>query len=93
VFIDRLCERAAEHLQPGGRVLLVQSSLARPEQTRGRLAEHGFEPATVAEHVGSLGPVASERLDYLHELGVADHSRGEHMVVLKGRTPGPVPEV
>jgi release factor glutamine methyltransferase len=93
VFIDRICERAAEHLQPGGRVLLVQSSLARPEQTRGRLAEHGFEPAMVAEHAGRLGPVASERLDYLHELGVADRSRGERMVVLEGRMPGPVPAV
>jgi release factor glutamine methyltransferase len=93
VFIDRICERAAEHLQPGGRVLLVQSSLARPEQTRRRLAEHGFEPAMVAEHAGRLGPVASERLDYLHELGVADRSRGERMVVLEGRMPGPVPAV
>ena len=65
VFIDRICDRAAAHLRPGGRVLLVQSSLARPEQTQRRLAEHGFEPAIVAEHAGRLGPVAYGRLDYL----------------------------
>jgi release factor glutamine methyltransferase len=92
VFIDRICDRAAEHLRPGGRVLLVQSSLARPEQTMQRLAERGFEPAIVAEHAGRLGPVAYERLDYLRALGVADHSLAERMVVVEGRVPGPVAE-
>jgi release factor glutamine methyltransferase len=92
-FIDRICERAAEHLRPGGRVLMVQSSHARPEQTQGRLAERGLEPAIVAEHAGKLSPVAYERLDYLRELGVADHSLGERMVVLEGRVPARVPEV
>jgi hypothetical protein len=37
--------------------------------------------------------VAYERLDYLRELGVADHSLGERMVVLEGRVPARVPEV
>ena len=92
VFIDRICDRAAEHLRPGGRVLLVHSSLARPEQTEQRLAECGFEPAIVAEHTGRLGPVAYERLDYLRALGVADHSLAERMVVVEGRVPGPVAE-
>ena len=91
VFIDRICDRAAAHLRPGGRVLLVQSSLARPEQTQRRLAEHGFEPAIVAEHAGKLGPVAYGRLDYLRALGVADESLVERMVVVEGRVPGPVP--
>ena len=85
VFIDRICDRAAQHLQPGGRVLLVQSSLARPEETERRLAERGFEPAIVTEHAGRLGPVAYERLEYLRALGVADHSLVERMVVVEGR--------
>jgi release factor glutamine methyltransferase len=89
VFIDRICERAAEHLRPAGRVLLVQSSLARTEQTTERLAERGFAPAIVAEHAGKLGPVASGRLEYLHALGVADRSRDERMVVVEGRMPDP----
>ena len=91
-FIDRICDRAPEHLRPGGRVLLVHSSLARPEQTERRLAERGLEPAVVAEHAGRLGPVARERLDYLRSLGVADGSLAERMVVVEGRAPAAVPE-
>jgi release factor glutamine methyltransferase len=88
VFIDRICDRAAEHLRPGGRLLLVQSSLARPEQTQQRLAERGFEPAIVAEHTGRLGPVAHERLAYLCALGVADQTLVERIVVVEGRVRG-----
>ena len=47
-FLDRLCDRAADHLAPGGRILLVHSSLARPEQTERRLAAHGLAPAVAA---------------------------------------------
>ncbi len=86
-FLDRICERAAEHLLPGGRVLLVHSSLARPEETERRLAAGGLEPAVAAEHEGSLGPVARDRLDYLRSIGVADASLGERMVVVEGRMP------
>jgi release factor glutamine methyltransferase len=90
-FLDRICDRAAEHLQPGGRVLLVHSSLARPEETERRLAAHGLAPAVAAAHDGSLGPVAMERLDYLRSIGVADASLGERMVVVEGRRPAPAP--
>lgn len=86
-FLDRLCDRAADQLAPGGRILLVHSSLAKPEETERRLAAHGLEPAVVAEHDGSLGPVAVERLDHLRSIGVADDSLGERMVVVEGRVP------
>ena len=91
-FLDRICDRAAEHLLPGGRVLLVQSSLARPEQTASRLAAQGLEAAVAAEHAGSLGPVGRERLDYLRSIGVADESLAERMVVVEGRVPARVLE-
>jgi release factor glutamine methyltransferase len=94
-LLDRICDRAAEHLRPGGRVLLVHSSLARPEETERRLAAHGLEPGVAAEHDGTLGPVARERLDYLRSIGVADDSLSERMVVVEGRLPervaAPVP--
>jgi len=90
-FLDRICERAAEHLRPGGRVLLVHSSLARPEETERRLAAHGLEPTVAATHDGSLGPVALERLGYLRSIGVADDSLRERMVVVEGRAPQPSP--
>ena len=91
-FLDRICDRAAEHLLPGGRVLLVHSSLARPEQTASRLAAQGLEAAVAAEHDGSLGPVGRERLDYLRSIGVADESLAERMVVVEGSLPARVLE-
>ena len=86
-FLDRICDQAAEHLDPGGRVLLVHSTLARPEATEERLAAQGLEPAVAAEHDGTLGPVARARLDYLRSIGVADPSLAERMVVVEGRLP------
>ena len=90
-FLDRICDEAAEHLNPGGRVLLVHSTLARPEATEERLAAHGLEPAVAAEHEGTLGPVARERLGYLRSIGVADASLAERMVVVEGRLPARAP--
>jgi release factor glutamine methyltransferase len=90
-FLDRICAGAAEQLNPGGRVLLVHSSLARPEETEQRLAAEGLVPAVAATHDGRLGPVALERLDYLRSIGVADDSLGERMVVVEGRLPAAAP--
>ncbi len=92
-FLDRICDRAPEHLEPGGRVLLVHSSLARPEETERRLTALGLEATVAAEHDGTRGPVARERLDYLRAIGVADESLAERMVVVEGRMPvsAPVP--
>ena len=90
-FLDRVCDRAPQHLNPGGRVLLVHSSLARPEETERRLAARGLEPAVAATHDGSLGPVALERLDYLRAIGVAGGSLSERMVVVGGRLPAGAP--
>ena len=84
-FLDRLCDEAPAHLRPGGRILLVHSSLSRPEETKRRLAEQGLDAAVVAEHEGELGEVARERLDYLRSLGVVDGSLRERMVVVEGR--------
>jgi release factor glutamine methyltransferase len=86
-FLDHICDRAAEHLNPGGRVLLVHSTLARPEETERRLAANGLEPAEAAAHDGTLGPVARVRLEYLRSIGVADDSHAERMVVVEGRAP------
>jgi len=86
-FLDDICDHAAAHLNPGGRVLLVHSTLARPEETERRLAANGLEPAVAATHDGALGPVARDRLDYLRSIGVADDSLAERMVVVEGRAP------
>jgi release factor glutamine methyltransferase len=84
-LLDRICAEAPAALRPGGRLLLVQSSLSRPEETERRLGEHGLAAGVVAEHEGGLGPVARSRLDYLRSIGVVDASLRERMVVVEGR--------
>jgi len=85
VFLDRICDRAADHLRSDGRILLVHSSLASPEESGRRLAAAGLATRIVAEHDGELGPVARDRADYLRSIGVADGSAAEQMVVVEGR--------
>lgn len=85
IFLDRLCAEAPAHLRPGGRILLVHSSLSRPEETERRLAEQNLDAAVVAEHEGELGEIAHERVGYLRSLGVVDGSLRERMVVVEGR--------
>ena len=84
-LLDRICDRAAEHLRSGGRILLVHSSLSDPEESLRRLAATGLATRVAAEHHGELGPVARERLDYLRSIGAADPSETERMVVVEGR--------
>jgi release factor glutamine methyltransferase len=43
MVIDRFIEKLPEHLNSGGRVQLVQSSLSNVEQTTGRLMQLGFD--------------------------------------------------
>ena len=84
-FLDRICDGAAGHLRSGGRILVVHSSLASPEESERRLAAAGLTTRVVAAHDGELGPVALERLGYLRSIGVADRSVAERMVVVEGR--------
>jgi release factor glutamine methyltransferase len=84
-LLDRICDGAAGHLRSGGRILLVHSSLAHPEESERRLAATGLSTRIVAAHEGELGPVAQERFGYLQSIGVADADAAERMVVVEGR--------
>jgi release factor glutamine methyltransferase len=84
-LLDRICDAATTHLRPGGRILLVHSSLSDPSETERRLAAAGLSMRVAAEHEGELGPVGREREDYLRSIGVIDDDRTERMVVVEGR--------
>jgi release factor glutamine methyltransferase len=85
VFLDRICDAAATHLRPGGRILLVHSSLSDPAESERRLAEAGLTTRVAAEQEGELGPVGREREQYLRSIGVVADDRRERMVVVEGR--------
>ena len=84
-LLDRICDAAATHLRPGGRILVVHSSLSDPAESERRLAAAGLATRVVAEHEGELGPVGREREDYLRSICVVDDDRTERMVVVEGR--------
>ncbi|MCJ7429094.1 MAG: methyltransferase [Candidatus Nanohaloarchaeota archaeon QJJ-5] len=47
--IEEFIQQASTHLNEGGELVIVQSSMTGIEKTRTRLEEHGFEPTIVRE--------------------------------------------
>ncbi len=84
-LLDRISDAAAMHLRPGGRILLVHSSLSDPDESQRRLAAAGLSTRIAAEDEGELGPVGRGREEYLRTIGVVDEDRTERMVVVEGR--------
>jgi release factor glutamine methyltransferase len=88
VLLDRICAQAPAHLEPGGFVLLVHSSVNGTERTCAALAAGGLEPQVVRRRRGPLGPLMSDRARLLHERGLLEPGvREEEIVVVRGRAP------
>jgi len=86
VVLDRICAAAPAHLQPGGVVLLVHSSLTGLRQTTERLAAGGLEVEVVARRQGPLGPLMSARAATLETRGLLPRGqRHEELLVVRGR--------
>jgi release factor glutamine methyltransferase len=86
-FLDRICERAAAHLRPGGRVLLVHSSLCGERATLEALERHGLEASTAARYPGPLGPRLSARADWLRAQGLLGAEEREEIVIVRAVAP------
>lgn len=89
-IIDRIIEQLAEHLAPGGSVLLVQSSVTGTRETLDRLAGAGLEPTIVERRRGPLGPLLAERVDYLIREGLLRGPRLEEELLVIGAQYAPV---
>jgi release factor glutamine methyltransferase len=88
VQIDRLCREAADHLTPGGELLLVQSSICDPDATARMLEQGGLRVELVAAERGALGPLLAARAPMLEARGLlAPGEREEEVVVLSARSP------
>jgi release factor glutamine methyltransferase len=89
-LLDRFCPDVAAHLAPGGRALIVQSSLSGEQQTLDALAERGLEPRVVVRQRGGLGPIVSGRARMLESRGLLEPGeREEDVIVIEGRAPAP----
>src|SRR5919109_4278390 len=57
LFIDRICAEAERHLNPGGVLLLVHSSICGERETLEALSAHGLSTSVVARKRGPLGEI------------------------------------
>ena len=89
VLIDRIAAGAAAHLNPGGVVLMVQSSLCGVDRTLQALAAGGLEAEVAERRRGPLGPLLAARAPELERRGVlAPGEREEDLVAIRARRPG-----
>jgi release factor glutamine methyltransferase len=83
-LLDPICRRAADHLRPGGKLLVIQSSLADAGRSEDQLAEAGLIPRVVARYDGRLGPLAAARADWMRSEGRLGSRDVETLVVIEG---------
>jgi release factor glutamine methyltransferase len=75
-ILERICASVADHLRPGGIVLLVHSSVNDLSRTLGALDAAGLQADVVARERGPLGPLLAARRPDLDE---------EEIYVVRGR--------
>jgi release factor glutamine methyltransferase len=83
--LDRVCRDAPRHLNSGGCLLLVQSSVCGVEQTCELLRERGLDAQVLIRARGPLGPVLRKRAPMLRARGLLGERDEEELVVIRGR--------
>jgi release factor glutamine methyltransferase len=84
VLLDRICAQAPGHLNPGGFLLLVHSSVCGLEQTVDALEGGGLAVEVLERRRGPLGPLVSARAPLLEARGIlAPGEREEDMLIVK----------
>jgi release factor glutamine methyltransferase len=81
-LLDRICARAAEHLRPGGVLMLVHSSLLGLEPTAEPLRAGGLEVDVAATERGPLGPLMARRRATLEARGMLVPGQSEEDVLV-----------
>jgi release factor glutamine methyltransferase len=86
-LIDRIADEAPPLVKPGGRLLLIQSSLTGTSATLMRLEQAGFQDVEVVfRRRGPLGPLLTARAEELERRGVLrEGEREEELVAIRGR--------
>ncbi len=88
MLIDRIAGGAAAHLNPGGVLLLVQSSICGVARTLELLEQGGLGAEVVERRRGPLGPLLAARAQELERRGLlALGEREEELVVVRARMP------
>lgn len=80
--LDRICREAPAHLRPGGRLLLVHSSVCGIDETLRALGAGGLEADVIERRTGPLGPLLRERAPMLEQRGLLEPGTREEEVVI-----------
>lgn len=84
LLVDRICDGAAEHLVPGGLLLLVHGGACGADRTLERLAGHGLTARVVERVRIPLGPVMRARAALHEARGLAEPGAvDEELVVIE----------
>ena len=84
-LLDQLCRQAPALLRPGGRILLVHSSVADVPRTCSMLRERGLRTDVVAMARHAFGPVMTDRASWCEERGLIESGqREEEVAVIRG---------
>ena len=84
-FIDMLIAGSVAHLRPGGRILIVHSSLCDVERTVERLGAEGMDAEIVSSERAPLGRITAPRAAELESRGLLEPGeRTEATVVIRG---------
>jgi release factor glutamine methyltransferase len=85
-LLDPICAAAPRHLRPGGRLLVLHSSVCDVGATEHTLATQGLAVDVVLRHRGELGPLLRERADQLWADGrLPEGSLEEEIVIVQGQ--------
>jgi release factor glutamine methyltransferase len=85
-LIDPICSSAADHLAPGGVLLMIHSSLCGVEETVSRLSSAGLSVDVPVRERGPLGPLMLARVEQLEASGaLAPGEREEELVIVRAR--------
>ena len=91
-FLDPLLAGLAGHLRPGGRVLVVHSSLCGIDRTLELLTGAGLDSEIIASESAPLGPITAPRAEALERMGLlARGVRTEETVVIRGALRSRIP--
>jgi len=84
-LLDPFLAQAPRHLRPGGRILVVHSSLSGIDRTLELLGGAGLEAQVAARREVPLGPLASGRVEVLEQRGaLRPGQRTETIAVIEG---------
>jgi release factor glutamine methyltransferase len=87
-LLDRLCRDAPARLRPGGRLLVVHSSVCDPAATEQMLADGGLDVTVLDRRRGPLGPLLAARAAMLERRSsLAPGQLEEELLIVRAAVP------